>query len=322
MRTAAPLLSTATRPRALRTFALPAVLAALIASAGCGGGGGGGGALTAPGGTPSSGPGSVQVLDVTTGTLGPANLDGATFDARGALAPHALAFREVLASSSVQGAAPGSLGAQGDEPRHVASVGVFYLSSFELTQGQWTALATRAGLTGTDLVPWQAVGSPAAAGSQPDDPDRAASGLSYDVVQAMIAGYNAAAPAGQPTLRLPTDSEWEHAARAASTARFSWGETEDPTTVGTFAVVRESRIGLGADLVGGSGGTTRQPNAFGFFDMAGNVWEWTQSTGPDATMRGGSWSDNLLSARSANKQTMDRALTYATAGVRLVVVMP
>jgi formylglycine-generating enzyme required for sulfatase activity len=307
--------------RRLCALAPPALLAALAALAGCGGGGGGGD-LTAAGGTASTGPGSVQVLDVAAGTLGPANLDGATFDARGALAPHALAVREVLASSSVQGAQSGSLGAQGDETRHVASVGVFYLSCFELTQGQWTALATRAGLTGSDLAPWQVVGSPAAAGSPPDAADRAASGLGYDLVQLMIAGYNAAAPAGQPTLRLPTDSEWEHAARAASTARFSWGESEDPTTVGTFAVVRESRVGLGADLVGGSGGTTRQPNAFGFFDMAGNVWEWTQSSGPDATMRGGSWSDNLLSARCANKQTMDRTLAYATAGVRLVVVLP
>ena len=321
MRTAAPPIPTAARPRTRRALLPAALLAALIASAGCGGGGGGGG-LTAPGGTPSSGPGTVQLLDATTGTLGSPTLDGATFDARGALAPHALSFREVLASSSVQGAVPGSLGAQSDEPRHVASVGVYYLSCFELTQGQWTALATRAGLTGADLAPWQAVGSPGVVGAPPDDPDRAASGLSYDVVQAMIAGYNAAAPAGQPTLRLPTDSEWEHAARAASTARFSWGETEDPTTVGTFAVVRESRVGLGADLVGGSGGTTRQPNAFGFFDMAGNVWEWTQSSGPDATMRGGSWNDNLLAARCADKQTMDRTLGYATAGVRLVVVMP
>src|SRR5258708_4407556 len=98
----------------VRPLALIAGLAAVLLSA-CGGRcgrGGGGGFGAVSGGSPSAGPGTVQVLDLASGTLGAATLDGASFDPPASLVPGSVAFRQVLAGSSLQGSPPGSLGAQ------------------------------------------------------------------------------------------------------------------------------------------------------------------------------------------------------------------
>lgn len=301
---------------------------ALLLLAGCGGGGLGDSpqatVLVSPSpGQPSSGPGSAQVLTISSGTLVPGGFDAASYDPLAALSASTISFRLVTAGSSVQGSPLGSLGGSSNEPNQVVNVASFQLSTLELTQAQWTALATRAGLSGADLTPWTSAVPTSAVGSTATVANRAAFALSYDLVTAAIAGFNAASGAGQPTLRLPTASEWEHACRGGSSGAYPWGGSEIPATVGNYALVRETRTGLGADTVAGIGGTARQANAFGFYDMAGNVWEWVASgVSADATMRGGSWSDNLLSARCANRQTMDRGIPYATSGVRLVLVMP
>ncbi len=112
--------------------------------------------------------------------------------------------------------------------------------------------------------------------------------------------------------RLLTEAEWEYAARAGSTAVYSWGD----------------EIGLGAANCDGCGSNwdNRQtapagsfpPNAFGLYDMHGNVWEWTQdcyrenyetaspigaaATDPDCSsyvVRGGGWNDRPKYLRSA-----------------------
>ena len=302
----------------------------LIALAGCGGGGVNDSSpaatvLVVPNpGQPSSGPGSIQVLTISSGLLAVGGFNAASYNVLAGLSPSAISFRLVKAGGSLQGSPRGSLGAEPDEPLRVASIGDVYLSSCELTQAQWTAFATRAGLSGADkLTPWLTAAPTTAVGSTASSANRAAFALSYDLVVSAIAGFNAANGGGQPTVRLPTANEWEHACRAGSTGAYPWGDSEAPATVISYALVRESRPGIGVDTVAGIGGRSRQANAFGFYDMAGNVWEWVDSgVGPDATLRGGSWCDNLLSARCANRQSMDRNIPYATAGVRLVLVMP
>ncbi len=86
--------------------------------------------------------------------------------------------------------------------------------------------------------------------------------------------------------RLPTDSEWEYAARAGATGRHYWeGDRIDDR----YLWYRANSDGH-PHPVG-----RKRPNAWGLHDVEGNVWEWSASTGrkgePIANRRGGSWVD-------------------------------
>ena len=85
--------------------------------------------------------------------------------------------------------------------------------------------------------------------------------------------------------RLPTDAEWEHAARAGSTTRHYWGDALDPRYLWYRANSRGRPQPVGR----------KRPNAWGLYDVEGNVWEWSLSPPekgePTANRRGGSWVD-------------------------------
>ena len=120
--------------------------------------------------------------------------------------------------------------------------------------------------------------------------------------------------------RIPTEAEWEYAARAGSKTAYSFGD--DPAELSKYAVYGSE---TGAAKVG-----SKAPNAFGLHDMHGNVWEWTidqfaangfekfagkSLSGFDATnwptkadsrcVRGGGWQDSAERVRSAVRMASD-----------------
>jgi formylglycine-generating enzyme len=123
--------------------------------------------------------------------------------------------------------------------------------------------------------------------------------------------------------RLPTDAEWEHAARADTETYYSFGDAE-PCAYGRFANNRTPfphRDGCGDDMASPIPVGQLKPNPWGIFDMHGNAWEWVDDCAPGDTFdgfqptdvvtcldsrvaRGGSWANNAWELGSPVRRIM------------------
>jgi formylglycine-generating enzyme required for sulfatase activity len=146
-----------------------------------------------------------------------------------------------------------------------------------------------------------------------------------------IAGFNIATG-----LRLPTEAEWEYACRGGTTTVFHSmpgypNGTDDDSLLGNIAWYNNNNSPYGTKPVGG-----KSANAFGLYDMSGNVWEWCQDwygdysasnmttpTEPSVlyaayrVLRGGSWINNSNNCRSSTRNNLDPDSRYGYVGFRV-----
>ena len=115
--------------------------------------------------------------------------------------------------------------------------------------------------------------------------------------------------------RLPTEEEWEYAARAGTGSAYWWGET--------IGVNNANCRGCGSQWDGKSTAPVGsfKANAFGLYDTAGNVWEWTSTCQGDCNLRvvrGGSWAYKPDFLRVFVRSWDLTSVRYSNIGFRLV----
>src|SRR5262249_53735451 len=97
--------------------------------------------------------------------------------------------------------------------------------------------------------------------------------------------------------RLATEKEWEHACRAGSTK--AYGVTDDAAGLGEYAWFAENSKGAPHEI------GRKKPNAWGLYDMQGNVLEWVVGTDGKPTTCGGSWRDPAEQLKPEARQKQD-----------------
>lgn len=152
--------------------------------------------------------------------------------------------------------------------------------------------------------------------------------VSFNDVQSFIAVLNAKAGMNY---RLPTEAEWEYAARGGMPTAYSFGDSA--AYLGEYGIYY-GNSGSKTHPVAPMRTYANKANAYGLYDMHGNVWEWTQdfytyspsgsvnpmgpTTGSRRVFRGGSWSYSAGYLRSANRDYHTPSNRYNDLGFRLV----
>ena len=211
-------------------------------------------------------------------------------------------FVQIPKGTFLMGSPPDEKGRLDNEQQHeVRLTRDFYLGVYTVTQGQYTQVMGK--------NPSRFQGS---AVENVNSANHPVDTVSYDDCVEFCRRLSALPEeiATGRRYRLPTEAEWEYACRAGAKTAFNFGN--DAADLGLHAWY-DANSGLQTHAVGG-----KKPNAFGLYDMHGNVWEWcsdwyaeypsgrlTNPRGPDTgssrVLRGGSWNDEPGIVRCADR---------------------
>ena len=228
-----------------------------------------------------------------------------------------MTFVRIPAGTFTMGSPADEPGRDNDETQHQVTISrPFSLQTTEVTQGQWKTVM------GGNPSYFKDCGDPCPVEQ-----------VSWNDVQEFIRKLNERE--GTNKYRLPTEAEWEYAARAGTTTPFH---------TGSCLTTDQANFDGNYPLSGCSKGEFRQktvragnfaPNAWGLYDMHGNVWEWCQdwkgdypsgsvtdpegpSSGSGRVLRGGSWLGDAKLCRSALRLDGDPTVRDGSVRFRLV----
>lgn len=212
-----------------------------------------------------------------------------------------------------------------ETPQLTIKVAGFYLSKYEVTQAQWRAVAA------LPKINRELMSDPSGfkGGNRPVEQ------ISWEDAVEFCARLSAAT--GR-RYRLPTEAEWEYACRAGTRWQFSLGETVDPNWVNyngklPYAAAPKDTFRQQTVPVGSLG----VANAFGLYDMHGNVWEWCldswresySEAPPDGNqsqdtvtslraLRGGAWDSSAGECRSSERKQAQPLIRLNNIGFRVL----
>ena len=206
-------------------------------------------------------------------------------------------FVNIPAGTFTMGSSKDEPGRESDETQHkVTLTKGYYMQTTEITQGQWKAVM------GNNPSHFSNCGDACPVES-----------VSWNDIQIFITQLN---QKGEGTYALPTEAQWEYAARAGSATAFANGKITH-----TGNVYDPVLYAMGWYFNNSAGSphpvAQKQPNAWGLYDMHGNVWEWCADwfgetyptkpvidpqglpSGSNRVMRGGSWYDYVQHCRTS-----------------------
>lgn len=218
-----------------------------------------------------------------------------------------------------------------ERPVHKVTVPPFHMGRFAITQRQWRLVA------GWEKIERDLDPNPSHFKGRPDSDDRPVEQVSWEDGKEFCARLSRATGAHY---RLPTEAEWEYACRAGTETPFAFGETITPDLVnydGNYPYGGAAKGKYRRETV--PVGSLGAPNAFGLYDMHGNVWEWCQDVCHDSydgaptdgsawtgggggestlrVLRGGSWVNLGLYCRSACRDYLQPANRSCFVGFRV-----
>ena len=212
----------------------------------------------------------------------------------------------IPAGKFMMGSPVSETGRDNNETQHeVTLTKPYYMGKYEVTQEQWEGVMgeNRSQVKGTKLP---------------------VTDVSWEDCQEFIQKLNAKTNGGY---RLPTEAEWEYACRAGTTTAYSFGDKITPKDA-NYNDSKIAKIGKPVAV------ENYKPNAFGLYDMHGNVWEWCEdwyanypagagtdpkgpATGIGRVLRSGSFNFFESTARSSFRYDFTPTDRYFNAGFRL-----
>ena len=226
-------------------------------------------------------------------------------------------FVYIPPGSFLRGSPTEELGRESDEKQQLVSLSHgYYMQTTEVTQEQWKAVM--------GSLPLYIIKC---------DEKCPVERVSWDNAQEFINNLNVLEESQK--YRLPTEAEWEYAARAGSSTSFANGE------ISVLTCDNDTKLGDIGWYCGNSKISRhhivaqKKPNSWGLYDMHGGVWEWcadwygpysseavTDPGGPldgaERTMRGGGIADTARSCRSANRHSLRPDVEFNNIGLRIV----